>query len=364
LIKLDRIGDGILVTPLLRELRNALPNSRIVGIFDTPVAEMLALSPNLDRIVSFQPPLNLPLPKSLCQILSHRRLVRNELASESFDLILVPRYQDNNHGGLALAAMLGRDRVVAYANEKRYDRIFPHLVPVDSRIRHEVDRNLDLLRSLNLPVRDVLPEITLSSADEAFAEEVLASLDKSIPIVALGVGSALQTKVWPADSFVKMIEILAAKRPISVVLIASGDEVDIAKWVAGQIQVPCLTPHISLRGLAGLLKRVHLFIGNDSGPAHIASAVATPTIVISSHPLSGGEDQDKNPARFAPYGEVVRVCQPKHGLPGCEVSCISQKSHCIAQVEAQTVADLAYQILSNSIKPRHPQSERYWQTDS
>ena len=61
---------------------------------------------------------------------------------------------------------------------------------------------------------------------------------------------------------------------------------------------------------AALLKLVHLFVGNDSGPLHMAAAVGTPVVEISGLPDGEDPESDFSPDRFGPWGVPNRVVRP------------------------------------------------------
>jgi len=111
----------------------------------------------------------------------------------------------------------------------------------------------------------------------------------------------------------------------------------------------------SLKQLAGLLAGATLFIGMDSGTAHIAGALAVPTIVISPFPLSSAVDHPNSPARFRPCGPNVRVLQPEHPIPPCDPTCSFSGSHCIEQITPASVVTAVMERLQSKTSSSRPQ---------
>jgi len=96
-----------------------------------------------------------------------------------------------------------------------------------------------------------------------------------------------------------------------------------------------------------VLERCDLFIGNDSGAAHLAAAMDCRTIVISRHPRNGDPNHGNSPLRFAPYGREVRVLQPPAGLDACTDCCRVPEPHCITAVSVDDVFAAAWGMLGS-----------------
>jgi hypothetical protein len=94
-----------------------------------------------------------------------------------------------------------------------------------------------------------------------------------------------------------------------------------------------------------VLERCDLFIGNDSGSAHLAGAMNCNVIVISRHPSGGDPNHANSPIRFAPYCDRVRVLQPAAGLDACKTECLSSEPHCIKAMSVDQVVAAAGEML-------------------
>jgi hypothetical protein len=97
--------------------------------------------------------------------------------------------------------------------------------------------------------------------------------------------------------------------------------------------------------VCALLEHCDLFIGNDSGSAHLAGAMNCKTVVISRHPSGGDPNHANSPIRFAPYCDRVRVLQPAAGLDACKAECLSSKPHCITTVSVEQAVGAAREML-------------------
>ena len=122
------------------------------------------------------------------------------------------------------------------------------------------------------PAADFLPD----AARALFAKPVVA--------VHPGVGNVMRQ--WPAEHFASLIDLLVTKNAANVVLIGGAEEADLAEEVLGQVQQPRCGDLVGGQDLAGraarLLRACALYVGNNSGPKHIAAALGVPTIGIHS----------------------------------------------------------------------------------
>ena len=138
--------------------------------------------------------------------------------------------------------------------------------PADASV-HIVDHLLSPLQTWNIPPARRSPHIELNSKDYRYAETL-----PSMPDVVIHPGSSSPDKCWPEQHFCALAAQLA-KRGWATAIICGPIEIE-RGLVGDSLQPP------NLRSLAGLLSCASLFIGNDSGPGHIAAAVGTPTLSL------------------------------------------------------------------------------------
>ena len=194
-------------------------------------------------------------------------------------------------------------------------------------VQHEVLRNLEIVKALGGKVDNSKLEISLTNRDREFASKLLANVPASSALVAVGIG-------------------VGNERPVQLVIICSHDErkeaCKLAKLLRGETIIVSGTP---LRKVCAVLERCDLFIGNDSGSAHLAGAMNCKTIVISRHPSGGDPNHANSPIRFAPHCDRVRVLQPAAGLDACKAECLSSDPHCIRAVSVDQAVAAAREIL-------------------
>jgi ADP-heptose:LPS heptosyltransferase len=155
------------------------------------------------------------------------------------------------------------------------DRYLPY-----SPNQHEVLRWLDVAAACGAPeVRRAL-HVSVTAADRAQAGAALP--DDGRRIVALHPGATDARRRWPVERHVAVAAALPGARVVLLGGPAEQDLVAVARHAARQHDLPVvdLAGRLDLGGLLGLLARSALFLGNDSGPRHLAEAVGTPTMAV------------------------------------------------------------------------------------
>jgi heptosyltransferase-2 len=110
-----------------------------------------------------------------------------------------------------------------------------------------------------------------------------------------------------------------------------------------------VTGQTTLRQSAELLARCHLFIGNDSGPMHMAAAMHVPIVGICSHPKTGSLHHERSPMRFRPWTSDYVLVQPDTASGRCSDGCDARSAHCIRNVTVDMVHYAATQQLANGL---------------
>ena len=315
ILKPSSLGDVIHALPVLRMLKRHLPASEIYWWIDSNLAPLLEGDPDLAGLILFhrkhwQSPRHwLGLGKSV-------RWVREQAFDYAVDLQGLAR-----SGLFAWLAKVDVTIGLAGAREgssAAYDLI----APAPLRSRHAVDRYLEVLRPLNVPVRwdfAWLPE----------RSEVAAGIQKRFPVsgskwIILQPGARWANKRWPVEHFATLAKQLLAAYPDRRVAILGGDdETGFGKTIAQADSVRCLdlTGKLSLPEMVEWIRLSELMVTNDTGPMHVAAALGKPVI-----PIFGPTD----PLRTGPYRQLGNVLQLKN-LP-C-VPCLSPQCAYIKPLE-------------------------------
>jgi predicted lipopolysaccharide heptosyltransferase III len=322
-IRLRSIGDTVLATPSLFALKRFLPAAQIDILVEDWVAPLLADHPHVDNVITLER-----------GGFMTRLGVARELRAERYDVVY------NLHGGTTatfLARATGARHRVGFKTYQ-YANLYTTLAPSPLLLwgqqkTHSVEQQLALLGWTGVPVTDKpRTELGLSSSAVASVNQQLAAAGLSDRKIALiHPAAAFETKRWAVENFARIAEFVS-ERGLAPVAIAAPHEAQIVNELLGEASVNILSLDLSLPEVTALAARSQLFVGNDSGIAHIASAVGTPSVVIFG---------SSNVVHWRPWNrakaEVVfeaMPCQPCHGY-FCEKF---SQPECILRVPPARVA--------------------------
>jgi ADP-heptose:LPS heptosyltransferase len=151
--------------------------------------------------------------------------------------------------------------------------------------------------------------------------------------------AAFATKQWATDKFARVVEFLA-ERGIAVVSIAGPNETAVLNELTSASSVRVVSFDLSLPEVTALAARARLFVGNDSGIAHIAAAAGAPSVVVfGSSNIAHWRPWTNTPVDVV-YEEMP--CQPCHGY-FCEKF---EQPECILRVPVARVTTAIDRILN------------------
>ena len=354
IIRLDGLGDLVLTTPLFRELKRAFPGSFCTVVVQDAFRPLLVTNPNIDEIIGLRPLQAAWLPARLRTLLSVLLLYWGRLRGRRFDIAISPRWDVDDRLATFLCSLADAAERIGYTEtaspaKQRHNRGFDAAFNIclsAGPVQHEVLRNLEIVKALGGKVDNSKLEISLTNRDREFASKLLANVPASSALVAVGIAGGSASRRWPLENYAESLTRLGKEHRVQPVIICSHDErkeaCKLAKLLRGETIIVSGTP---LRKVCAVLERCDLFIGNDSGSAHLAGAMNCKTIVISRHPSGGDPNHANSPIRFAPHCDRVRVLQPAAGLDACKAECLSSDPHCIRAVSVDQAVAAAREIL-------------------
>ena len=270
-IKLRYIGDVLLTTPVLKNLRLNFQDARLDVLVNAGTEEVLKHNTDVNEIKFAE-------RGSLIRQFAFIR----ELRKTKYDLVIDVTDSDRS---AIISHLSGAPIRAGYNSENRWrGRCYTHIVQANRDKMHTVDYQLEALRLLNIPVKSSELVLSLSHEDEVFADKLLSEykLDDGRPIVLIHPGARWWFKSWPPEYFAKLADALQGDFKSHVILAGGPSDQEIVR----KIQNLMAAKAISLAGkttilqLAALLKHCQLSIGNDNGGMHVATAVGTPVVAF------------------------------------------------------------------------------------
>lgn len=330
-IRLRSIGDTVLSTPSLFALKRFLPHSQIDVLVEDWVAPVLEGFDYVDNVITLAP-----------NSTSARARLARQLRSARYDVVF------NLHGGTTatlLTRATGANHRVGYRTYQ-YARLHQHQAPSASLLwgrqkTHSVEQQLALLGWTGVPVSD-RPATNLKvtqAAASTIAERLQTNgITGEQQFAFLHPTAAFATKQWSTGNFAQVAKTLA-ECGLPTVAVTTEKEAGVAAELKRLSPEVVTFTDLSLPQVTALAARARLFVGNDSGVAHIAAAVGTASVVIF-----GSSNVDHwQPWSSAP-AEVVRErfdCQPCHGY-FCEKF---EEPECIKQVPVTKVLAAIERVL-------------------
>ena len=305
----NHLGDCIMALPMINETREAYPGSSVTVLAPENLVELFEHNPAVDQTLS--------IPKQHVHGLIGVVKIKEIIARHKFDIgyVLPPSF--GAASAFKLAGMKERVGYIADGRRLLLSRPLPLPAPLNSEHRSDVYFNL-LRRASGADLEYVRPKLFLNDADNKQAERLLDDFNvgSAEAFITIAFRAVAESRRWGVERYAQLASWLVQERGLKVVLVGSGDDRksgDEMLAIIGKDRVVNLAGKTGLRELAAVLSRAELFIGNDSGPAHLSAAVGIPSVI-----LSGADD----PAETSPVSNRKRLVYLDH--LDC-ISCVKNK---------------------------------------
>jgi ADP-heptose:LPS heptosyltransferase/GT2 family glycosyltransferase len=355
-VKLDHLGDCVIAFPALRRLRQHFPDARISVLAADASLPLFKLEPSVDATIGFD--------------FFHARSVLGEiersetdweelralLSRERFDLAVDLRKHTETRpvlqhsGARFLAGFDFRNQFpwLDVAVEWTGDQIYAR------KHQHNGDDLVNLVDAIAAACapRDSLVPPPPAGALPRFQLGATAGSRGAGPLICIHPTSGNPIKEWPVDYFAALIDRLVAADGARIVLVGAPGDEDVATALMEQVRhrhaVTSLVGKVPVAELPSLLAEASLFVGNDSGPKHIAAALGVPTVGIHGGTVDVREWGPVGPAAIAVSRSVV--CSPCYlsDAADCRRGVV-----CIRQLEPDRVY-MACKRLLLLAAPAHP----------
>ena len=328
----DQFGDFLLTTPALRALRLRFPQARITLVVRDYLEPVARNNPDIDHLLVFH--------ESAWRWTPHAILQFKEELATPFDLAVVFNTVSHSLSSDLIAAFSGA-RVRLGPETPTFDHctvnpFYTLLAPVDPAQKHQVDRNLDVVRYIGAETDSHQYRFRLTDAEEVSGRLTLASLLPSSArrVIGLHFGTGDIRKRYPIAQLAHVCDQLGHDSATALLAIPAPGEDALLDALTKLTTVPLIQmPTLPLRIVASVLDQLNLLICNDTGVLHLAAAVNTPT--VSFHAIS-------DPAVWKPIGPRFIGLYARNGsigtIPVDEV--ITAVQDALAMSESRSVGEL------------------------
>jgi len=274
LINSTALGDILFSTPAIRALKETFPDWRLDLLVNPHFASLVQYNPHLESII--------PFPGRSWRLFPLMR----DLRRRQYDLVII--LHGNDPEATLLAWATGSRYVIGSGGSPLN---FAYTAKVDRHdlFEHAIERRLNFVRPLGADTDDKRMQLFLSSRELITAEVLLIRhFGSRLPLlVAFHPTGSGRYKWWPLDSYAELGNRLHETYDAAILIISSHQDRKEAETLAARLAGPTLvTAGRPLPEVAAILNHCRLFVGNDSGPLHMALALGVPSIALlgADHP--------------------------------------------------------------------------------
>lgn len=271
IVNLSLIGDVLLSTPVIKNVKLKYPEASIRFLTIPWSREVIENNPHVSEIIVYD---KHKVDKGWNGLIRISRI----LSKYSFDLSIII----NKSFGSALICFLAKIPYrIGYASEGRSWLLSKNIKYNEDL--HIAENHIRLLSLLNIKNYDRRTEFFFTQRDSEYIDNLLhKSGIKNKPLIAINPSASWETKKWGVEKFIRLANIIKAKLDVDIAFIGSKMDEKVVNDVISGLDFECLNllNKTSLSQLGAFLSRCKLFITNDSGPMHLATAVGTPIVAI------------------------------------------------------------------------------------
>jgi lipopolysaccharide heptosyltransferase II len=283
-VRLDSLGDVLMTTPAIRAVKESIPNCHITLLTSPSAARVAPMITELDDVITYDAPW---------------MKATNSRKNSQPDLKLIERLRRLNFDGAIIFTVFSQNPLpaalicflsdiplrLAHSRENPY-QLLTHWVKEiepETTIRHEVRRQLDLVKSIGFHTKNDSLLMRVAGKDQLMVLHKLreAGVNPEKPWVVIHPGATAPSRRYPPESFAEVARILSTQANIQVVFTGDQSECQLIESIQSMGgHSYSLAGKLTLSELAALLQKAPLLLSNNTGPVHIASAVGTPVVVL------------------------------------------------------------------------------------
>lgn len=361
IICIDRIGEVILNIPFIRELhRNLNYNTKITLVIRSPAVQFMELCPYVDDIIVYNGREYIG-EYTEDSIHKSKLFADRYFRTEGYDVAFITGWHNIDIEGLFLAVFSRARLRIGFSEHNMSHKEFCNMnfdkflsLPIKSvSIMHDVERALSLVTTMGGDIKSNCLEIWTKEQDAKYAENffMMNHLSK-YRVIAIVPHALDEARMWDWHRYAELIDVIGMNFKKVFFLLLGGED---SNMLCNKITEYCkcnrvidLSGKTNLRQVAEILRLCTIYIGADTGLAHIAAAVNLPTIEIVCHSREGDPLEYPAPERYRPWGNKSYIVRPEKALPGCGATCYKRQAHCINQISVHDVMSVARKALKTT----------------
>ena len=369
IVRLDVVGDSIITTGFVREVRRNYPKAHITFVVSPLVKPLVEFCPYVNDVLAFEAHFN---PAGLISMIAEcANFARNSLWQRHYDVAFCPQWGSENISGLFTAYFSGARERIGFGHYPIHAWMGnppPNIAAVDEKLLtkniittreqvSEAEKAFYVLTAAGFKVEDTSMELWFNSADAISAKNFIKNIAPDRLKIVLGLGAGDNSRKYPAEQWIEALKEIA-KDNVHFIIIGGKSESEDARTAAKNLpadKITDLTGKTTLRETAALIAAADMYMGNDTGVMHMACAAKRKVIVIYREAKDKETDKPgllSEYRRFPPWQNNAEVLRPEHALDECAENhgryggCVRHEAHCIKSVPPEEIV-AAYRRLIN-----------------
>lgn len=328
IIKLQYVGDTMGVVPVVAALKRQAPDLIVDVLIHKECAQLIAHHADIRKVWVYDRD---EAKKSAFSAIAYHLPLILKLRREKYDIVIALT-QGERPFFLSLAS--GAPLRLTYKINSIVNRMMNAFAEGKTGRRHFIEMDVDVLTYFGIENRDV--ELMIPIPDDVRAKVRSRLAYATAPngvIVAIHPGARKKMRQWKPDRFAQIAKRLHEQYGASIILLGGAGEEPLLEKIENNMGFAAALKscNLSLIDMAAIFSECRLFIGNDSGPGHIAAAVGCPTLSLFG---------PNYPIICRPYiasGEVIFKNLDCCGCPQEEHLCVRPGNTCMDMIDVDEV---------------------------
>jgi len=277
IIKLQYVGDTIGIIPVVTRLKNHAPGLTVDVLIHQESAELIAHCVNISKVWTYD---RQKAKKDLFSMITYNLSLIRKLRRERYDIVIALTQGDR---AFFLSFVTGAPLRLTYKTSSQLTRLMNAFAPVKPGRRHFIELDADIVNYFSISSDDIQPVIHIPEAVRTqIKDRLISAIDAQGVMVVIHPGARKHIRRWKPDRYAQIASLLHEQHRASIVLLGGYKEEDLLEEIEREMGFAAAykSCNIALIEMAAIFSECDLFIGNDSGPGHIAAAVGCPTLSL------------------------------------------------------------------------------------
>lgn len=279
----DQLGDLLITTPAIRAVRKRFPHAYLAVVVREYTAPVMLHNPNVDDVIIFYEKL---WRWNISKLIQFWKGIRS---NGGFDCAILLNTISRSASS-DMIALLSKAKYIVGPDHIKKDTEFPEAVynvmsHRSEKYQTEIEHNLDIVSVLGVRPDGFEYDLAITNQERIEAESIFLSLEipKGKKVVGVHFGTLDRTRRFPLEKLATVINWMKEHYSVEIVLLVGPNEIELRKYLLTLLKYPVISaPLMNVRVAAAFMKYFSLFLCNDTGTLHIASAMRVPTVSFHS----------------------------------------------------------------------------------